>query len=159
MTAQHHSVKIMWENYLKAKKEKDNEEPNEKECASWHFCNNEKDANELAELVLKGIKRATASLYDGYAFEDQSIPEVGNHSIITNWEGVGQCIIKTIKIDVVAFKDVTAEFAKTEGEGDQSLDYWRRGHWKFFSEEKKMMNEEPTEDMLVVCEEFEIVYK
>jgi len=38
-----------------------------------------------------------------------------------------------------------------------SLEYWRRVHKEFFGEELKENNIEFSEDMLVVCEEFEVV--
>jgi len=40
----------------------------------WHFCDNEKYANELAELVLKGLKTATASVYELYCIEGEDVP-------------------------------------------------------------------------------------
>lgn len=46
----------------------------------------------------------------------------------------------------------------TEGEGDMSLEYWRKIHRVFFTEELKDLEKEFTEDMMVVCEEFEVVY-
>ena len=41
-----------------------------------------------------------------------------------------------------------------EGEGDKSLDYWRKVHIKFFEEE---FGDKFNEDMEVLCEEFELV--
>ena len=41
-----------------------------------------------------------------------------------------------------------------EGEGDKSLDYWRKVHIKFFEEESEGKF---NEDMEVLCEEFELL--
>ena len=153
----HESVKSMWQAYMDSIGE--DIQTTEKSYTAWHFCNNEEDADELAELVLKGIKRATASLHKLYEYENEAVPQVGNHSIITAWDGSAKCIIRTKNIDIVPFKDVSEEFAATEGEGDGSLEYWKKGHWKFFTEEAKELGLEYDEDMLVVCEEFEVVYK
>jgi len=49
--------------------------------------------------------------------------------------------------------------AEIEGEGDKSLKYWRRAHISFFSRELEEYNMKFTEDMPVVFEEFEVVYK
>jgi len=94
-------------------------------------------------------------------FEHESIKQMWENylSIITDWNGEAQCIIETTNIDIVPYKDVTEEFAAREGEGDKSLEYWKRAHWSFFSREMKEIGKEPTEDMLVVCEEFEVVFK
>ena len=123
----------------------------------WHFCNNESDANNLAELVKKGIKCATASLYDVYEAENEPIPVIDFYSVIINFDGLPQSIIRTTKIDIVPFEDVSAEFARVEGEGDKSLSYWRRVHIEFFSEEAELCNVSFTPKSLVICEQFEVV--
>lgn len=153
---EHESVKQMWEDYLKLLGENPNN--TSRKYTAWHFCDNEQDANELAELVVCGTKKATASLFLSYT-DKEELPEVGDLSIIINWNGEAQCIIKTTGVEIVPYKDVTEEFAATEGEGDKSLEYWRRAHWSYFSREMKEIGKEPTEDMLVVCEKFEVVFK
>lgn len=154
---EHESVNIMWCNYLQSIGE-DIENSNKK-YLSWYFCDNEHDANELAELVVTGTKRATASLYILYEYEDEEIPKVVDYSIITNWDGIAKCIIQTTNVEVVPYKDVTDEFAFIEGEGDKSLQYWRNAHWHFFSREMENLGKEPNEEMLVVCEKFTVVFK
>lgn len=150
------TVQTLWQEYLAAIEEE--ETTTEKKYTAWHFCDNEKDANELAELVLQGTKRATASLYAAYESEQEELPKVGDYSIITDWSGRARGIILTVRIDLVPFDQVTPEFAATEGEGDKSLEYWRNAHSAFFSREMKELGLEPSEDMLVVCEEFKLVY-
>ena len=61
MEQEHKSVKEMWEGYLKYI----GTDPTntKKKYSSWHFCDNEEDANSLAELAKQGIKRATTGLY------------------------------------------------------------------------------------------------
>lgn len=154
---EHESVQQMWKGYLESIGE--NQETTNLNYTSWHFCDNEQDANELASLVLQGTKRATASLSLFYENDGDEMPLVGDLSIIINWEGVAQCIIKTTNIDLVPYKEVTEEFAATEGEGDKSLNYWRRCHWDYFSRELQEIGKTPDENMLVICEKFEVVYK
>ncbi len=155
-SSEHESIKQIWENYLASIGENLNN--TYKKYTAWHFCDNEQDANELAELVVSGVKRATASLYLSYGNEEE-LPKEGDFSIVTDWNGEAQCIIKTTNIAIVPYKDVTEEFAATEGEGDKSLEYWKNAHWSYFSREMKEIGKEPTEDMLVVCEKFEVVFK
>jgi uncharacterized protein YhfF len=54
----------------------------------------------------------------------------GDYSVATDGLGVGRCVIKTTRIDVVPFGQVDAAFAYDEGEGDRTLGYWRRVHWE-----------------------------
>ena len=151
------SVEKMWTNYLESLGESHNN--TYKTYTAWYFCDNKQDADELAELVLEGTKKATASLYLYYSSENEGLPKEGELSIITNWEGEAKCIIRTSSIDIVPFKDVTEEFAQTEGEGDKSLKYWKRAHKNYFSRELIGLGREFNEDILVVCEKFEVVYK
>ena len=147
---------MMWKEYLKTL-ENDQVSP-QLTYDSWHFTNNQEGADELAELVLLGIKRATASALPVYEYEHEPLPEVGDLSVITNWSGESRCIIRTTKITVVPFKQVTPEFAATEGEGDKSLEHWRRVHERYFTEELREIGLEFTESTTIVCEEFELAF-
>ncbi|HAS6172704.1 TPA: ASCH domain-containing protein, partial [Vibrio vulnificus] len=55
--------------------------------------------------------------------------------------------------------EVTPEFAALEGEGDKTLAWWREAHWNFFSKECVELEISPSEDMLLVLEQFKVVYK
>lgn len=156
MAKEHKTVKAMWKKYLSTIGENINNTG--KNYESWYFCNNEKDANELAGLVKKGIKEATASLHCLYEIENELIPEVGDYVVITNWKGIAQSIIQITNINIIPFKDVMEEFAAKEGEGDKTLSFWRKVHRKFFTLGLKEYSKKFSEDMLVVCEEFEVVY-
>lgn len=46
-----------------------------------------------------------------------------------------------------------------EGEGNQSLDDWREGHQAFFTEALAECNQVFDENMLIVCEEFKVIWK
>ncbi|KNF09457.1 hypothetical protein CLPU_3c02360 [Gottschalkia purinilytica] len=157
MIEENNSVQKMWEDYLKSIGENVNNST--KKYTSWHFCDNEKDANELANLVKEEIKKATASLYYWYELGEETEPKVGDLSIITDWNGIAQCIIETSKINIVPFKEVTEEFARLEGEGDKTLKHWSNVHMNYFSRELQGQEKEFSEDMLVLCEEFKLVYK
>ncbi|QZY56480.1 ASCH domain-containing protein [Crassaminicella profunda] len=157
MEQEHKSVQKMWGNYLMSIGE--NIRNTNKNYTSWYFCDNEKSANNLAKLVKQGTKRATTGLYYFYEVDGEILPKEGVFSIITDWDGIAQCIIQTKKVTVLPFKEVTEEFVKTEGEGDKSLKYWRKVHKDFFTRELKEQEIEFSEDMLVVCEEFEVAYK
>ena len=87
--------------------------------------------DKLADLVRKGVKTATCSSYDLYLRENEPLPKAGDYSVILNSNREAVCIVKTIKVYVTAFDQVTAEHAYKEGEGDKSLEYWREVHVDF----------------------------
>lgn len=125
---------------------------------AWHFCDDEASANALAELTLKGVKQATASLHALYVVEGESIPKPGDLSVITNWNEEAVCIIETKSVEVLPFDSITKEHAEIEGEGDKSLAYWRTVHEEFFTREAKEIGLEFSEESLVVFEIFSVVH-
>ena len=116
------------------------------------------EADLLAKLVLEGTKTATASAYDLYAVDNDPLPEVGSYDVILDGQEQAVCIIKIIKVSIVPFKDVSAEHAWKEGEGDKSLDYWRDVHEEFFKPYFEECGLTFTPESLIVLEEFEVVY-
>lgn len=124
----------------------------------FHFDDNEADANELADLVLQGQKRATASLLWAYEADDESPPKVGDLSVVTNWQQEPLCVIETTAVAVVPYNEVSTTFAALEGEGDGTLRHWREVHWRFFSRECQRIGREPNDRMSVVCEQFRVVF-
>ncbi len=127
----------------------------ETEYQSWAFG---AAADELAELVLKGIKTGTASAYPLYEIENEILPKAGDYSVILDSKNEAVCVIQTTEVYVVPFKEVSEEHAAKEGEGNGSLEYWRNVHIEFFTECMSETGKLFDEDMPVVCEEFQLVY-
>lgn len=89
------TVETMWEDYLKSIGESIVQ--SDKTYEAWHFCNNENDANELADLTKRGIKRATTSLKKSYELEEEPLPKEKDLHIITDFDGKAACIIEVTK--------------------------------------------------------------
>ena len=89
-------------------------------------------ATKLALLVRDGPKRATAGLASDYEDENEKLPEVGDVSVILDGEGSPVCVIRTTKVEIREFGDVDEAFAWDEGEGDRTLEWWRRAHLRIF---------------------------
>ncbi len=150
----HKSVDVLWRKFLI-------ENPNNRTKGtplSFYFCDNKKDANECAELVVKGIKQATATSLWWYKKNNEQLPKVGDQYIVTDWNGNAKAIIKTTKIEQVPYNKITPEFAKIEGEGDKSLDYWKRVHEAYYKREMEPHGDKFDENMIIVCEYFKTIY-
>jgi uncharacterized protein YhfF len=126
---------------------------------TFSFGDSEALANSLADLVLTGVKRATAGSVWSCEAEGKRLPAPGDLSIVTDWSGRPLCIIETLAVDVVAFDAVTAEFAAAEGEGDGSLSFWRSAHEAYFTRECAGAGRRFSADMPVACERFRVVYQ
>lgn len=115
-------------------------------------------ADQLADLVLRGEKTATASVYELYKFENEPLPQVGTFDIILDSRNRAVCIIEITKVSVLPFNEVSAEHAFKEGEGDKSLAYWQQVHEAFFTECLAEAGLEFSQETDVVLEELRKVY-
>ena len=136
----------LWTEYLAATGDPDG--PHD----DWAFGG---DPDGLAALVLSGRKTATASLRLLYQIELESLPRVGERSVILDGAGEAVCVIRTRRVFILPFDRVGPAQAFREGEGDRSLKYWREVHRAFFTEELRPYHRSFHEEMEVVCEEFE----
>ena len=103
---------------------------------AWGFGDDEKPElmTELGVLVRDGPKRATTGRLDDFDPETDPVPTPGDHSVILDGAGQPVCIIRTRSVEIRPYGEVDAAFAWDEGEGDRSLEYWRRAHeWYFAS--------------------------
>lgn len=151
----HPSVPAMWYSFVAEQLEYSRRPMPE----AFYLGTNQETADMCAVLVKAGIKTASSGALDAYANYEVPIPKVGDLAIITNYNGEAQCIIETTDVNLVPFNEVTEEYAMLEGEGDQSLDYWKQTHWAFFSEDLSSFGGKASEEMLVICEEFKVVHQ
>ncbi|OOR16943.1 MULTISPECIES: ASCH domain-containing protein [Bacillus cereus group] len=129
-----------------------NEKP--KSVMAWQFGDS---PDYLAQLVIDGVKTATCSGHIFYELENEPLPTTKDYSIILNSQDEPVAIIKTIEVTVTPMNEVTEEFAIAEGEGDLTYNYWRDTHIQFFTKELYELGLGFSEDMLLVCERFELI--
>lgn len=125
---------------------------------AWGFGDSPEMAEELGRLVLEGIKTATASAVWEYEATNESLPQVGDLSIILDGQGEPLCIIETVEVMVRPYNEVDPQFAYDEGEGDRSLTYWREAHERFFSRFLPTIGLVFSETMPLVLERFRVIY-
>lgn len=122
---------------------------------AWSFGDN---CDQLADLVLRGIKTATCSALPLYALDDEPLPNEKSYSVILDSRDQAVCVIQTTRVYQSAFRQITSEHAFREGEGDRTLAYWQKVHEAFFTKELKNAGLSFDLDLMLVCEEFQRVY-
>ncbi len=125
---------------------------------AFYFGSNKQSAQSLSELVLTHNKTATCSAYAQYHLTDSRLPQVGDLSIVTDWEGNPLCVIETTDVTYMKFKEMTYDICKREGE-DDSLVSWQNNHIDFFNEIGKEMGFTFSWDMDIVFEDFKMIYE
>lgn len=116
-------------------------------------------ANTCIDLVLKGKKRATSHSLLGLQYRKEPLPKIGDFTVLTDWDGNAKCIIRTVAVRLKPFFSISSSYAKLEGEGDGSLEYWKDVHWEYYTRELEHYGRVPRESMIVVCEVFEKVFE
>lgn len=125
---------------------------------AWMFGDGSKEmGDELGSLVVSGMKTGTCAAHCMYELEGEEIPKEGQYDIVLDGDNNPLAIIKYTKIDFVKMNEVTRDFARSEGEGDLSYDYWYREHVKFFTWELSQHGLAFTPDLLLVCQTFTVV--
>mgnify|MGYP001157931385 CR=1 FL=1 len=115
-------------------------------------------SEQLLGLIRAGKKRGGASLVWSHAFANEALPAVGDIEIVLDHCNRLALITCSIQVDVKPFSAVGADFAAVEGEGDGTLEYWQREHWRYFTRECRRIGRQPEQSMPVVCERFELLH-
>ena len=111
------------------------------------FGDNPALADELLDLVMKGVKTATCSTED-----EPNTSSPGEQWVVLDSHGNPRCVIETTEVTYRKFGEVDAAFAHDEGEGDRSLAWWRDAHRRYFGRLGRF-----SEDMTLMCERFRLV--
>lgn len=113
----------------------------------------------LLALYLAGRKTAGSSVLEDYVLAGDRPPAVGNFWILLSSTAQPSCILRTDKVVKHAFKDVFADIAIAEGEGDLSLEYWRKAHSEIWLPLIHQWGVSDIADATVITEYFTVVYK
>lgn len=145
------TVYEMWNNFITAYPEFKKENLPHAEP----FYDNKEEANRLANLIISGKKKATSGLYVWYEELNVGLPKIGTKLIVTDFEGKAKAIIRTTKVDTVPFNKISKTYAALDmGTEITPLEKWKKAHWDFFASTV----DNPTDNLLVVCETFETIW-
>lgn len=124
---------------------------------AWAFGATPEQADELVELVVAGAKTATSSALWDYEAEGEDLPTEGTLGIVVDGSGVPRALVVTTRVRTIPFDEVEEAHAHAEGEGDRTLEYWRRVHEDFFTEHASH-DKGFARDMPVVLEELRVLH-
>lgn len=125
---------------------------------AWYFGDGAQLAHTLVELVLHGPKRATTGLGLVCDALPQTAAVPDGYSVVTEFDGTPRAVIRTSVLERRKFRDVDADFAWDEGEGNRTLEDWKQGHWQYFTRECESLGQPMSDDAEVCLERFELLY-
>jgi len=123
-----------------------------KDAVTFAFGDTPELMDELLALVIAGKKTATCGALRDVTEAGEPMPQVGRRDVVLDGAGKPAAVIETTEVTIRRFDEVGEEFARDEGEGDLSLEYWREGHEAYFAR-----NGGFAPDMELVCERFRLV--
>ena len=151
------SVKLYWQKFLSTLPSESRYHTKTYIAEGWG--DSPEMADELGTLIAQGTKTGTCSALWEWEAEGNPIPEVGLITIALDGRGEPLCIVETVEVTIRKYNEVDADFARAEGEGDLSLEYWRSAHKNFFTRVLSKFGKEFSEDMPLVCERFRVIHK
>jgi uncharacterized protein YhfF len=122
------------------------------------FGDSPKMATELADLVLVGVKRATASLACDYGEGREPMPKPGDFVMMLDGDGRPRFIWRTTEVMIKPLSQVDEAFARDEGEGDRRRDWWLAVHRRYFTRQASREGFEFSDDIPTVFERFQVVW-
>jgi uncharacterized protein YhfF len=80
-------------------------------------------ADEGAVAILDGVKTTTSSAF--WDWPDGRIPFVGSLCVLLDGQGRLRAIVETKRVEIIPFGSVDENLARSYGEGDRTLIWWR----------------------------------
>ena len=112
--------------------------------------------DELAQLVVEGVKTATCNALKLYELNNRPLPHAGDYNIILNKAFEPVCIIQITSVDIKKYDEINEAFAIAEGDG--SYENWDDIHVRFFTEQLGLFNEPFHRQIELVCQTFKVIH-
>ena len=122
------------------------------------FGDNTEMATELAELVVAGIKRATARLVRQFGPDGEPPPVVGGYVVLLDGADRPRAVWRTIEVRIGPLNTVDQRFAWDEGEGERTRDWWLSAHRRFFGRRAAAEGFRMHDEIETMFERFEVVW-
>lgn len=125
---------------------------------AWGFGDNPELMDELLGYILQGIKRTSTSLCKETELEGWPMDKVGDYNVILDGRDKPVAVIKNVSVRRVKYRDVDADHAYWEGEGDRTLKTYFMEHDKYYKRRGEALGFDFNKDMKVDLRRFEVVY-
>jgi uncharacterized protein YhfF len=148
-------VNAFWRSYIERLPESERER---EYFEAFQFGAGREMANQLARLVLDGIKTATSDLIWHIDANHKPRWSVGDEHVVLDGSWTPVAVIRTTELTERRFCDVDEAFAHDYGEGARTLAWWREHVFAWYASQCRELGVEATEEMPLLCERFEVVY-
>ena len=112
-------------------------------------------ADQGALLILNGTKTLTSSPF--WDYPDGKIPFVGALGVLLDGSRRPRGIVETTRVEIMPFGALTEEMARAYGEGERTVEWWRRVMGAFYRASAARHCEVLTDDTSLIWEWFTVV--
>lgn len=109
-------------------------------------------------LVLGEKKTAIFTPFPSFEINREKLPVAGEVYVVEDTQENPCAVIRVKDVKIIPFSQISWELAQQDGE-DENLEAWQEKERDFFEEEADLCGFDFDEEMPVVCEIFELVYK
>lgn len=111
------------------------------------------------DLILRGKKKAQSYSLSAQQLQNKPRPALGDFWILSDQNNRARCILQTTSVRLRPLFNIPQSFIELEGNGFKNSEAWREFVWQQFASELEPFGKKPHESMIVVCEEFNIVFQ
>ncbi|MDG2242499.1 MAG: ASCH domain-containing protein [Rhodospirillaceae bacterium] len=119
---------------------------------------NKATVDNILKLILSGEKCGTFGLKHLLDRQSGPGPVLDRYAVVIDMDGESHAIVKTTKLTPMAYQDITEEQLTIEGSGARTLERWQDIHWPYWTNRLKPHGIEPSQDMIVMVEHFDLIY-
>jgi len=121
------------------------------------FGNDPAMARLLLDLVRSRQKTGTFGLEWEFEARPDERPEPGDLFIVTDANGEPGTLIRVTETAVLPFSEISEDHLQCEGPALRELPLWRKIHWDYWTPALHAMGREPSEDMPILFQRFEVL--
>ncbi|MCU0759205.1 MAG: ASCH domain-containing protein [Steroidobacteraceae bacterium] len=115
-------------------------------------------ADVIVPLILAGEKTGTFALAAEFESDPERAPRVGDWYVVTWFEGPPALLYRVTEVEVVPFEGIGERHVQVEGPSARDVKVWRDIHWPYWGGMMKQWGREPSMQMPVIFQRYEVVY-
>lgn len=112
----------------------------------------------LYDLIKNRDKTGTFGLKLLHDRDPANAPAVGSCTVFIDFEMKPHIAVKVMSLKPTAYEDITEDHLTVEGPGARVLKTWQDIHWPYWTKLLKPLGLEPSQDMIVMVEQFDLVF-
>jgi uncharacterized protein YhfF len=109
-------------------------------------------------LILNGKKTVLFSPFPSYSINREPLPVSGEMYVLMDRSEQPRGVIEIVSVSILPFNQITWDMARNDGE-NENMSEWREKQLEYFEDEGDLCGFVSTDSMMVVYEQFQVLYR